>query len=463
MEFTLDLTINTNAAEFEQWLRQYTPDSIPLYINDGYVLENKEERKYLKIPGSPFLVDDTGGTRTYAIEAITGSMDASQEDMGSKISIPILKLSELARDRIVVKIIRSMDYSSYNIGLFYDDLHQKITQLWPETKRTIVYSQISDSMDLNTTLFEFIIEAEPNNFLDWCHTTFHDLHPGWFTRKIGDTEYITQSSAEILPPDNDNPTWQYLIFAHDIVYAEGETTDEIGVSRGFSGVIAEIEVRQIRKDLFKVKLSCGTDYPQILVWLIAFERRLLSVYQPVKTLSSTGSGIIARGEFGSRDLSELISTIGQFADGASWRFEKIFEGYGLTLFSLENNVMIPLSVGQIRMWEAPENKTEWEIYCEHSEYRDDLDRLSGEMRLVVPKGSQKAPIYTYADKPWERIEEGIVYQDVVKLWWDGLTYGAIAARLNYEHDTVRNYISDLRKEYGEAVVPYKKNLKRNRR
>lgn len=62
--------------------------------------------------------------------------------------------------------------------------------------------------------------------------------------------------------------------------------------------------------------------------------------------------------------------------------------------------------------------------------------------------------------PWEAIPEGWE-REAVRLWWEGLDKGEIAQRLDKDAKTVENRFSQLRRDFGEAVVPYSKRCKRS--
>jgi len=64
------------------------------------------------------------------------------------------------------------------------------------------------------------------------------------------------------------------------------------------------------------------------------------------------------------------------------------------------------------------------------------------------------------DKPWELIPDHLWDRRALKLWWEGLTCPEIGERLSQAPKTIRNRLTQLRKAYGPAVVPF--NRRRDR-
>ncbi|MFQ5796024.1 MAG: helix-turn-helix transcriptional regulator [Candidatus Bipolaricaulia bacterium] len=59
------------------------------------------------------------------------------------------------------------------------------------------------------------------------------------------------------------------------------------------------------------------------------------------------------------------------------------------------------------------------------------------------------------DKPWKKIPDLRQDRKLVKLWHDGLPMKKIGKKLGMSPKTVRNRLSELRKIYGEEIVPYR--------
>lgn len=286
MEWNLELTLNTTASRFEQWLRQYVPSSIPNYVDnreckptlyiESPIIIYKEEDKFVKILGSPYLKEDSQGLRLYDIRLTVGRLDSLEEGVESELSIPLLKIFETI-DGTTTVLIRLNQFDLYK---YFKDLTKEIARLWPETKREISRLEAIDCLEMDNILFEFVIEAEPQEFIEWSHTELGELYPGVFTHKIGDHETLTHTSGDYFPPDNYNSTWEYVIYAHDTEFLEDETTREVKAYKSFSGAIARIEMHHIVNSRYHVKCLCGSYHPQILKWFQDFKERIILVYEP---------------------------------------------------------------------------------------------------------------------------------------------------------------------------------------
>jgi len=62
--------------------------------------------------------------------------------------------------------------------------------------------------------------------------------------------------------------------------------------------------------------------------------------------------------------------------------------------------------------------------------------------------------------PWERIPDHFWDRQAVKMWNEGHTNREISNRVGVTPEAVTNRISELRKEFTIAVVPYKKDIRR---
>ena len=296
MEWLFELTLNTSASRFEQWLKQYTPDSIPDYYHPGngkagiYIgtptIINSFESKYIKILGTPYLKDDSENARTYEIDVGVGDLATIQGGVDSVVSLPLLNIIEVVVDKTTIKIhMKNVDISPY-----IKDMTSEIARIWPETKREVAFLDIIDGVVMDDILFDFVIEAHPKNFMSWIHDELKESYPGAFTHEIGNREYHTHMSGDIFPPDNYTPYWEYFIFADDIVFEENETTGKVEAYKEFSGAIVRIEIRHISNNRHHLKCFYGTDHPQILEWLENFMEVLISIYQPVQFLKPDTQG-----------------------------------------------------------------------------------------------------------------------------------------------------------------------------
>ena len=63
-------------------------------------------------------------------------------------------------------------------------------------------------------------------------------------------------------------------------------------------------------------------------------------------------------------------------------------------------------------------------------------------------------------KPWEKIPDYNWDRQASKLWWEGYTCSEIGDKIAVSEKTVRNRLTQLRKEYGEENVPTKRQLER---
>lgn len=136
--------------------------------------------------------------------------------------------------------------------------------------------------ETNDVLFEFIVRNSAEIFLEWCHTELVIMHPGDFVDTI-ESEYFdsitedyvdysyeifTRISGEIIPPDNNNSVWRYVIVAD--TYQKDKLK--------FSYVAAFIEATPIGKDRCYVKCLCDPDInPKMKDWLANLEERAITV------------------------------------------------------------------------------------------------------------------------------------------------------------------------------------------
>jgi|GEM_PF-4593573 len=77
-----------------------------------------------------------------------------------------------------------------------------------------------------------------------------------------------------------------------------------------------------------------------------------------------------------------------------------------------------------------------------------------EPKNFLPKSSLPA---------WEQIEDKGSNREILKLWWDGLKNSEIAPRVGIQPVSVTNRLSELRSEYGEAIVPTAEQIRKIRR
>jgi|GEM_PF-6619421 len=87
------------------------------------------------------------------------------------------------------------------------------------------------------------------------------------------------------------------------------------------------------------------------------------------------------------------------------------------------------------------------------------DASGGRLRTMLGKPADE-PLFLVAGRPrtansppWETIPAGRD-REYVRCWHEGLDKGAIGRKFGVTTKTVENRITDLRKTYGQTVVPY---------
>jgi len=64
--------------------------------------------------------------------------------------------------------------------------------------------------------------------------------------------------------------------------------------------------------------------------------------------------------------------------------------------------------------------------------------------------------FAIEDEPWNQIEDKGDNRLLLELWWERLPVIKIAKSLSITEGTVRNNITNLRKQYGELIVPFRR-------
>ena len=99
------------------------------------------------------------------------------------------------------------------------------------------------------------------------------------------------------------------------------------------------------------------------------------------------------------------------------------------------------------------------IYVGDSDYVDYWKGLMGLLRCGIEPLVELHPklkTYSIEDKPWNHIEDKRYDRLLLELWWKDFPVSRIARQLNITEGTVRNKLTNLRKEYGEKIVPKRK-------
>jgi hypothetical protein len=169
----------------------------------------------------------------------------------------------------IINNLREQIRPIYNPVIVYDP-----------TRLDVIFSKFLSAT--NDVLFEFTVRNRAEIFVEWCHTELAIMHPGDFVDTI-ESEYfdsitedyvdysyevITRTSGEIIPPDNNNSVWRYVIVA------DTYQKDKLKVSY----VAAFIEATPIGKDRCYVKCLCDPDInPEMKDWLANLEERAITV------------------------------------------------------------------------------------------------------------------------------------------------------------------------------------------
>jgi hypothetical protein len=250
--YGFELMLNTSIKRFEKWLVQYVPSSIPSSISrsgipviftEYPVTINEEENKYIKYIGSPYPNTDYGIETIFFIDVSVGSLENIAPSNETEVAIPLLRMIEKDKEKAIIII----NFEEIDLYFYVKDLAHEIARLWPETKRGIFNLEhgFLPWLNMDEILFEYLLEAEPQLFMEWLHTEIAEMYRGPFLREYENREILTHLAGDYLPPDNSTFIWEYVIFAHDEIFVKDKDTGKIDRQTGFSGVIARMELRHI--------------------------------------------------------------------------------------------------------------------------------------------------------------------------------------------------------------------------
>jgi hypothetical protein len=298
MEQILELTLNTTTNRFEQWIRQFVPSSIPYYSlgSDGVIIPavssdgdftpiiiDKDDNKFIKFLGSPYLKDDSQGLRLYEVHLAVGALDSLEKGEETETSLPLLKIFETKEGKTSVLI----PLTFVDLYPYIKDLNQEIARLWPETKRTISALETINwrYLEMDNLLFEGNIEAEPMALMEWIHSEIGKTWPQEVKQNINlpdnkSYEISSSFSGDYFPPDDSTTNWDYIIYVHD------KNIYENGAFEGFSGAIARIQLSPIVANRFHLKYLCGSYHPKVLKWMEEIKDKLVEIYQPVEAIAT---------------------------------------------------------------------------------------------------------------------------------------------------------------------------------
>jgi len=111
--------------------------------------------------------------------------------------------------------------------------------------------------------------------------------------------------------------------------------------------------------------------------------------------------------------------------------------------------------------------SEWTSYCQAVEESKAKARLMEKERLRQSNLTAEQAAREFLDQsiskgtqgePWKRIPDIGNNRMILKLWHEGYTAGEIAHRVNKSEKTIRNRLSDWRRDYGDGVVPRRRKL-----
>jgi len=106
--------------------------------------------------------------------------------------------------------------------------------------------------------------------------------------------------------------------------------------------------------------------------------------------------------------------------------------------------------------------SEWISYCQAVEESKVKALLLEKERLRQSNLTAEQAAREFLDQsisegiqgePWKRIPDSGDNRKIIKFWHEGFTAKEIAQRVNRREKTIINRISDLRRDYGEDVVP----------
>jgi len=274
MEENLRLSLLAKSSHFEEWLRQFLPESCEYFkyleidgVTSVYIQNSRpniiEEVQYSQILGSPKATISPQGDRQYDIEFCQGSLEEIKEGKGVSKRIPFLKIFRITAD--TTGILLDMNQEDTHAYLYLKELIRQISETYPETRRSIFIIDPRTTIAMDKKLFEYWINKDPGSFISWSNEFLGETYPGAFYKVDQYEETITHVKFQIFPQDDQVKFWEIIIFATEIKFPKNQIFSEPYILE--RGPIASIKVTPIKNEKLQVRCFCELNNDQMIDWL----------------------------------------------------------------------------------------------------------------------------------------------------------------------------------------------------
>jgi hypothetical protein len=273
VEDNLRLCIFAQSNHFEEWLRQYVPESgehfkyketngeISIYIKNSSC-DVIDEETYSKILGSPKATVSPQGDRQYDIEVCQGSLEDIQIGNGITKRVPFLKIVKIKPG--MTEILLDMNQDDIPVYLYLNELARQIAETYPETRRRVYNIHLLTTLAMDRKIFDYKLETEPVDFLNWCNVFLRKTYPGGFFKHTPNEEIIAHIQYEIFPQDTEVTYWEIIFFATEIVFPKNQIPPKPYMLN--RGPIASIKATPSGQKEIHATCSCELYNEQVIEW-----------------------------------------------------------------------------------------------------------------------------------------------------------------------------------------------------
>ncbi len=302
-----DLHINTQPHIFEAWIYCYIeslssecnrlstwpyPDSSNPYAVTipGFKLPfQKKIYLWWKI-NSPINKEITEfGVIFYSIyvDFYTGSeKEPSKVIFQEKVPVIKVMLRETNTGiNITVELLLSNFAINYQLFLI------SITDEYPELKRLLYGEPLSPVSDDNKILFDYLIELEPENFINFCTMEVGRIFPTEFFVESEDKAFKRKYNigSRIYYPDSDDNKWEFCFYGYETYYEGVGPKEELSdAANSKLMTFAQILIIPVFEKKFRVIFNSFFLIDEMIEWSNILERRILSVFPTIGNNLSDG-------------------------------------------------------------------------------------------------------------------------------------------------------------------------------
>jgi len=273
MEENLRLILFAQANHFEEWLRQFVPESgvnfkyLEIDGDTSIYIQNPDpnisEEKHSKILGTPKATISPQGDRQYDIEFCQGGLEEIKEGKGEIKKIPFLKIVRITSN--TTEILLDMNQEDTHVFLYLKELIRLISETYPETRRAIFRIDPLTTMSMDKKLFEYWIIEDLDSFMSWCNEFLDNTYPGAFYNVDKYEETITHVKFQSFPQDYQVKFWEMIFFATEIKFPKNQVFLEPYILN--HGPVASIKITPIGNKKLQVRCFCELNNDQMIDWL----------------------------------------------------------------------------------------------------------------------------------------------------------------------------------------------------